>query len=148
MSHSFVCNLLHIVFSTKSRRPFLSEDALRDEMHAYLGGVCRNLKSPVLTIGGTEDHVHLLVSLHQSLSLDDLLRDIKRSSSKLVKTKGEKYAEFHWQNGYAAFSISPSHVDALKEYIANQREHHRKVSFEDELQKLMEKYGVDSDRLG
>ncbi|MCA9112130.1 MAG: transposase, partial [Planctomycetaceae bacterium] len=113
--------------------------------HHYLGGICRNLDAPSLIVGGVEDHVHLLCRFGRTLTIADLIRDLKRDSSKWIKSKGTNVAAFDWQSGYGAFSVSPSHVDALKTYIANQEERHRHASYQDEFRRLCEKYGVTLD---
>lgn len=143
MAQSFAPVYLHIIFSTKERKKYLQNKSLRDELHRYLGGTCRNLDSPPLVVGGTEDHVHILCRLSRACSISKLLRELKRESSKWIKTKDKQLSDFHWQDGYGAFSISPSHVRALKIYIANQERHHEKESFQDELRRVLKKYGVD-----
>ncbi len=145
MPQSLAQIYLHLVFSTKDRRPFLQNAELRDELHNYLGGICRNLDAPSLIIGGVEDHVHLLCRFSRTLTVADLIRDLKRDSSKWIKTKDTSVAVFDWQSGYGAFSVSPAHVEALKAYIANQEEHHRSVTFQDEFRRLCQKYGVTLD---
>ena len=145
MPQSLVQNYLHIVYSTKDRAPFLKDKALRAEMHQYLGGTCRNRECPTIQVGGPEDHIHLLIRLSQKIALADLIRDLKRESSKWVKTKSTELADFHWQEGYGAFSVSPSHVDALVEYIRGQEDHHRRESFQDEFRRLCKKYGLELD---
>ena len=145
MPQSLVQLYTHLVFSTKHRVPFLKEEALRDRTHRYLAGICDNLHSPALIVGGVEDHVHLLCRLGKTSSIAELVRELKRDSSKWVKTQQPNLADFHWQEGYGAFSIRPSHVEALKDYIANQQEHHRKESFQDEFRRLCRKYGVEID---
>jgi putative transposase len=132
----------HIVFSTKNRAAFLQERALRDETHAYLGGVCHNLHSPALAVGGVEDHVHILCRLSRTCAVAVLIREMKRESSKWIKTRRADMRAFAWQTGYGAFSISPAHTAALIEYIRKQEEHHRKVSFQDEFRRLLRKYGL------
>jgi putative transposase len=136
---------LHIVFSTKSRKPFLKDELFQSDLHGYLTGTCRNLDSPAIQIGGVEDHVHILCQLSKTHSIADLVRELKRESSKWVKSEQPALHEFQWQNGYGAFSVSPSHVDVLKEYIRGQHAHHRKESFQDELRRLLRKYDVDFD---
>jgi REP element-mobilizing transposase RayT len=136
---------VHIVFSTKNREPFLRDPGLRTETHAYLTGVCRNLDSPSLRVGGALDHVHILCTLSRSHTVSDLIRELKRESSKWLKSKDASLATFHWQNGYGIFSVSPAHVGALRAYIAGQEEHHRQVSFQDEFRRLLKKYGVAYD---
>ncbi len=145
MSQSFVQIYLHIVFSTKHRAALLQDEPLRKNLHAYLGGTCRNLDAPSLAIGGVEDHVHVLCRLSKMQSVSDLIRELKRDSSKWVKEQDSKLNAFYWQHGYGAFSISPSHVEALKEYIRNQEEHHRIETFQEELRRLCRKYGLALD---
>src|SRR5437879_5090434 len=123
---------LHIVFSTKQHRPFLQNPAVREEAHKYLGGTCNKLGCPVLRVGGVADHVHILCRLGRTIAVADLVKELKRDSSKWLKGKGPGLESFQWQNGYGAFSVSPTHVEALRRYIANQEEHHRTVSFQDE----------------
>jgi putative transposase len=145
MSQSLAQIYLHIVFSTKHRNPFLKDQELRSRMHAYLVGICKNLACPSLQVGGVEDHVHILCRLSKTVTVAVLLQELKRDSSKWIKTLSRDLAEFHWQGGYGAFSISPAHVEIVKGYIANQEEHHRQVSFQDEFRRLCEKYGVEID---
>ena len=145
MPQSLAQIYLHIVFSTKDRRPFLQNDSIRDEMHNYLGGICNNIKCPTLRVGGVSDHVHLLCRLSRTITVADLVQELKRESSKWVKTKSNLLGDFHWQNGYGAFSISPGHVEEVRSYIANQEEHHRTVTFQDEFRRLLTKYGVEWD---
>lgn len=145
MSQSLVQIYLHLVFSTKHRKPFLRDCAFRQRVHAYLTGICRNLNCPSIQTGGVEDHVHILCRFGKGIVVQDLLRDLNRDSSIWVKTEMPSLAEFHWQLGYGAFSASPSHVDELKEYIANQEEHHRRETFQDEFRRICQKYGVQID---
>ena len=145
MPHSLVEIYVHIVFSTKNRQPFLSDPPFRERTHGYLKGICDNQGSPSLRIGGVEDHVHILCRLGKTLDVSTLIRELKRESSKWIKVENPRLAEFYWQQGYGAFSISPSHVQALKEYIANQEEHHRTETFQDEFRRLCKKYGVAID---
>lgn len=142
MGQSLAQIYLHVVFSTKHRKPYLKNRGLQTDLHAYLAGACRNLESPSLQVGGVEDHVHILCQLAKTLSVANLVRELKRESSKWLKPE---VAEFQWQQGYGAFSVSPSHVDALKGYIQNQQEHHRTETFQDELRRLTRKYGVEFD---
>jgi len=146
MPQSLVQIYVHLVFSTKHRQPFLADNEFRDRTHRYLAGACKGLESPALVVGGVEDHVHILCRLGKTVAVADLIRDLKRESSKWVKVEKPELAEFHWQQGYGAFSISPSHVEALKKYIANQEEHHRKESFQDEFRRLCKKYGLEIDK--
>jgi REP element-mobilizing transposase RayT len=134
-----------LVFSTKHRKPYLRDNGLRRRVHAYLVGICRNLDCPSLTTGGVEDHVHILCRFGKAIQVKDLMRDLKRDSSKWVKTLDAPLPDFHWQLGYGAFSISPAHVGELKRYIADQEEHHRHETFQDEFRRLCKKYGVEID---
>src|SRR5712664_2509942 len=113
MSQSLAQIYLHIVFSTKVRIPFLKEKKVRDDLYAYMAGICKNLDSPAQMVGGVEDHVHLLCRHSKNLALSHFLQELKRDSSKWVKTQAASLADFHWQGGYGAFSVSPSHVDPL-----------------------------------
>ncbi len=145
MPQSLVQIYVHIVFSTKLRRPFLRQKDMRDRMHAYLAGICKNLQCTALIIGGVEDHAHLLCRFGKTIALADVIRDVKRDSSKWVKQEWKDLADFHWQLGYGAFSVSPGHVEVLKGYIANQEEHHRAETFQDEFRRLCKKYGLEID---
>lgn len=145
MSQSLAQVYLHLVFSTKHRQPWLRDRALRLELHDYLGGTCRNLDSPSLIAGGVEDQVHILCRLGRSIAIATLVRDLKRESSKWLKTKAADLTEFLWQQGYGAFSISPAHVEDLRKYIANQEDRHKTESYQDELRRILRKYGVEYD---
>lgn len=144
MGQSLVQIYVHLVFSTKSREPFLHNSEQRDRLHAYLAGVCKNQRSPALIIGGVEDHVHLLCRLGKTIDVAKLIRELKKDSSEWMKAE-LSMPNFYWQTGYGAFSISPNHVEALKHYIANQEEHHRKETFQEELRRLCKKYGLEID---
>ncbi|MCH7228228.1 IS200/IS605 family transposase [Haloferula sp. A504] len=144
MPQSLAQILVHLVFSTKNREPVLDDD-IRDELHAYIGGIVGNQKGTLLKAGSVADHIHLLVAHPRTCAPSDLVQEIKTGSSKWLKGKAPRYGGFHWQNGYGAFSISPSHRPALERYIANQAEHHRKITFQDEYRRLLEKYGIEFD---
>ncbi len=145
MSQSLSQIYLHVVFSTKNRVRFLQDRSLRGNMHAYLAGTCRNLESPSIIVGGVEDHVHILCRLSKTLCVSDSVRELKRESSKWLKEQSPDLADFYWQSGYGAFSISPGHVEALTAYIRNQEEHHKKESFQDEFRRLLRLYGIEFD---
>lgn len=142
MPQSLAQIYLHLVFSTKERKPLLQDPAIRDELHRYLGGTSNGLNCPVICVGGVADHVHILCELGRSIAVSDLIRELKRESSAWLKTKSPGLKEFYWQNGYGAFSISPSHVEDLRTYIQTQEEHHRKESFQDEFRRLLTKYNL------
>jgi REP element-mobilizing transposase RayT len=144
MGLSLVKNLIHLVFSTKHRQTVLIDDICPD-LYAYLGGICRDLDSHALCVGGVADHVHILFQLAKTLPLSKAVEEIKTGSSKWLKTKGQMFADFHWQNGYGAFSVSPSNEPAVMRYIERQEEHHRQRSFQDELRELLRRHGVEFD---
>ena len=145
MAQSLTQIYLHLIFSTKNRTPFLKDKATRDRVHAYLAGTCRNLGSPSLIVGGVEDHVHILCRFSKDLTVAQLIRKLKRESSKWIKALSAELKGFYWQQGYGAFSVSPSRVRLLKQYIAGQEDHHRRETFPDELRRLLAKYGVEYD---
>ena len=145
MSQPLVQVYLHIVFSTKDRQPFLRDKELRSRSHAYLVGTCKNLGAPALKAGGVEDHIHILCRMAKVLSISKLIQELKRESSQWVKEQAPTLRKFYWQSGYGAFSVSPSHVEGLIEYIEDQEEHHKHKSFKDEFRRLCEKYRVEID---
>ena len=145
MPQSLAQVIIHIVFSTKNRDPFLSDDDIRKEMHSYLGGTCNNLDCQVIVIGGVSDHVHILLKFSRNISIAKLVGEIKRSSSKWIKTKGGMLTKFSWQNGYGVFSVGRSEIERVKSYILNQEEHHRKRSFQDEYRKFLREYEIEYD---
>lgn len=136
--------LLHLVFSTKHREPLLDE-SIDSEVHAYLATACKSCGCPAHRIGGTDDHVHIACTLSRTIAVSTLVQEIKQDSSKWIKTRGERYRSFAWQNGYGAFSIGQGQLEHLRRYIANQREHHRRESFQDEFRTLLDRYRVEYD---
>jgi putative transposase len=144
MPQSLAKILVHLVFSTKNRQPWLVEN-LREDLHAYIGGVVEKLNGTLLIAGSVADHIHLLVAHPRTCAPSELIQQIKIGSSKWLKTKDARFADFHWQSGYGIFSISPSHRVELEAYIANQAEHHRKVSFQEEYLRLLKKYDLQFD---
>ena len=144
MPQSLVKNYIHIVFSTKNRHPFIDQ-SIKDELHAYLGGICKELGCPVLAVGGVEDHVHILCMLSRNIALSELVGKVKANSSKWIKTKGEQYATFYWQNGYGGFSVNPTETEVVIKYIQNQEEHHKKRTFKEEYRLFLKKYKIEYD---
>jgi REP element-mobilizing transposase RayT len=144
MGQSLVKNYLHIVFSTKYRQNLILPP-VEEELHNYLGGTCKKLECPPLIVGGYTDHIHILCMLSKKMALMKLVEEIKSSSSKWVKTKAPEYANFYWQDGYGAFSVNPGHVERVISYIKNQKEHHRKKTFQDEYRKILQQYNVEYD---
>jgi REP element-mobilizing transposase RayT len=138
----------HIIFSTKNRYPFLKEDSLQKHMHDFVKFICEKHHCYCMAVGGTEDHIHLLVSLHKTLSLSRLIEEIKIASSKWIKTLANSensLDQFYWQRGYGAFSVSQSNAERVKLYIQHQRHHHAQYSFQDELRKLFIQHNIQFD---
>lgn len=144
MSQSLVKNLLHLVYSTKHRSPWIPAN-VRPRLFAYQAGIFQEWESPALVIGGVEDHVHALFSLSKNQALKKIVEEVKKGSSKWMKAEGTGNADFYWQNGYAAFSVSQSNVEAVRRYLENQEEHHRRLTFQDELRGLLVKHEVEFD---
>ncbi|MGQ1788447.1 IS200/IS605 family transposase [Saccharicrinis sp. GN24d3] len=144
MPQSLVYNYTHIIFSTKDRYPFIIEP-INNELFNYLGGTCRELECNPVIVGGHTDHVHLLVLLSQKIALMKLIETVKSHSSGWVKGKGRHYKSFYWQKGYGAFSVNPSQIDVVRNYIINQNEHHKNKSFKDEYSAFLKKYNVAYD---
>jgi putative transposase len=137
--------LVHLVFSTKHRQRYLETPELRGVMAGYMVGILRNIKSPSLIVGAVADHVHILCSLHRTVTIAQLVEEVKTNSSVRIKQEGPMLADFHWQNGYGAFSVSSSNVEQVKTYIANQEVHHRKMTFQEEYRKMLERHGIEYD---
>jgi len=144
MAQTLVSLMVHVIFSTGNRQPLITSE-IEPELFAYIGGILKNHESRLLDAGGTVDHVHLLISQSKNISLSSLMKDVKKGSSSWIKTKGRTFTNFHWQDGYGAFSIGKSDVPLLKKYIAGQKEHHRRRSFQEELIQILEEYGMDYD---
>lgn len=144
MAQTLTRLLVHAIFSTKGRQDLIPPE-IESELHAYLAGICRNCGSPLLTAGGTANHVHLLISLSKTIALSDLMLNVKKDSSRWLKTKAPGLERFGWQDGYGAFSIGQSQAAAVTAYIARQKEKHRAMSFEAEFIALLKKYNVPYD---
>ncbi len=136
---------VHIIFSTKDRFAFLTEMDIRQKLYGYLTGTLKQMGSDVYIVGGTADHTHILCTLPKNEAVPKFIGEMKRSSSKWIKPKGGIYTKFAWQRGYGAFSISQSDLQRVYEYILNQEEHHRKMSFQEEFRKFLERYEVEFD---
>lgn len=144
MAGTYTKLFYHIVFSTKHRAPFITE-AIEDELQKYISGIVRGIDGACLEINGMPDHVHLLALLPPKVAVSDALREIKSNSSKWVHETKAELAKFGWQDGYAAFSVSKSQVDSVREYIRNQKRHHGALDFKAELLKLLAKHEVEFD---
>jgi REP element-mobilizing transposase RayT len=143
MSSTHLSLHCHVIFGTKHQRPLIATD-WRPRFHAYIGGAIRTLDAVPEAVGGVADHVHLLIGIHATHRLADVMRDVKRTASTWVhETIGDK--QFEWQDGYGAFSVSTSLIEKVKHYIANQEEHHRKKTFQEEYVEFLKSSGVDYD---
>ena len=136
--------ILHLTFSTKNREPWL-DHGVRSRMHAYLATICRDLGAEVVRVGGVADHVHIVTMLPRTVSQAELIEQIKKESSKWIKTLDARYRGFFWQRGYGAFSVSPSQLETVLHYVETQQEHHRTRTFQEEYRELLRKHGVDFD---
>ncbi len=144
MPQSFASVPIHIIFSTKNRNPLL-DDGLLPSVFEYLGRTALSSECKLLIGGGVADHVHLLVSLARTISIAELVRSLKSSSSRWLHDTRPDLRDFSWQSGYAAFGVSESSVESVKAYIANQKAHHEKTSFQDEYRAFLSKHGVEFD---
>ncbi len=145
MARSLSNVLVHFIFSTKNRFPFLTNAGIRSRMHAYLAQVFRGLRSPAIEVGGTPDHVHILCSLGRDHAISEIIRKCKANSSSWIKTIGGMLAKFAWQAGYGAFSISPCQIESTRAYIRNQENHHRLRIFQEEYLAFLDEYGIAYD---
>jgi putative transposase len=136
--------LLHIVFSTKDRQPWLDR-GVRPRMHAYLSTICRDLGADFVHAGGLSDHAHVVTALPRTVSQAKMIEEIKKKSSKWMKGLDSRYRGFFWQRGYAAFSVSASQLKAVLAYVDGQREHHQTRTFQEEYRELLRKHRVDFD---
>ena len=144
MPQSLASICLHLVFSTNGRAPILPE-AVRDPLHRYVATVLGNLGCHALLVNSVEDHVHVLFELARTVAVSTIVEQAKKSSSKWLKTQPGIVGDFAWQSGYGVFSIGSSQVEAVRNYVAGQREHHRTRTFQEELRTLLEKQGVQFD---
>ena len=144
MPQSLSSVLVHLIFSTKNREPYITPE-IEMELYPYLATIFRTQKSPTLAIGGVSDHLHVLFSLARVVTIAELVEEIKTSTSKWVKTRGQVFRNFHWQKGYGAFSVGRTEINTVKQYINNQKEHHRRVTFQEEYREFLKECGVPYD---
>jgi REP element-mobilizing transposase RayT len=144
MAGTFTNLLCHIIFSTKERRPYIKPE-FEEELYKYIAGIVRGEGGIALIIGGVEDHLHLLVKLKPYPSISDMLQKIKGNSSRWINEEQKLAGKFHWQDGYAAFTVSESAAPDVTDYIANQKEHHRKVDFKTELLLFLKRHNIEYD---
>ncbi len=145
MSQSLAKILVHTVFSTKDRAPFLRDRELREQLHRYLGGILGKLDCQPIIVGGIEDHVHFLCSLSRTREASGMVKEVKRGSSLWLKGKIPELRDFAWQSGYGIFSIGVSQIESVRRYIAGQEEHHKTVSLQDEFRLFLRKYEIPFD---
>jgi len=144
MPQSLANLYVHLIFSTKERTPHLTP-AVRPNLHAYMASVLANLNSPALLINSMPDHVHVLFNMGRTVTLAQVVEDVKKSSSKWIKTQSAALTDFAWQAGYGAFSVSESNVPKVANYIRNQEEHHRVKTFQEEYREFLAKHKVEYD---
>lgn len=137
-SLSSIC--IHSVFGTKFRHPFIDQ-SIENHMHLYMAGIMKNINSPAIKINSMPDHIHILFRMSKNHSISEIMSIVKKDSSKWMKTQG--YKDFRWQIGYGAFSVSSSKVKIVSDYITNQKEHHKKISFLKEVEIFMDEHDVD-----
>lgn len=135
---------VHIVFSTKNRANLIDEQ-IESHLFEYIGGICKGLSCNPIKVGGYKNHIHILCQLSKQISQSKLLEEIKKKSSKFIKTKGEQYSNFYWQSGYGIFSVNPSQLHVVKKYIENQKEHHTKKTYQTEFVDFLNKNSVEYD---
>ncbi|MBN2037210.1 MAG: IS200/IS605 family transposase [Chitinispirillaceae bacterium] len=136
--------LIHIVFSTKNRVPLIPTE-VDAELYAYLGQICNNHKCPSILINGVANHIHILCGLSRIITIADIVEELKTGTSKWLKTKSPNLAKFSWQNGYGVFSVDWRNASYVKSYIAGQKEHHAKVTFQDEYRRLLHEFNISFD---
>src|SRR5687767_10910848 len=144
MADTFTNLLYHLVFSTKNRRPLITED-VRERLYQYMGGIIRGEGGSLVEIGGVPDHVHLLARFKPDVSVSEMIKRIKAKSSQWLNEQPGRSGRFYWQSGYGAFSVSKSRAPAVRTYIQRQPEHHARVSLRDEMASLLEKNGIEFD---
>ncbi len=145
MPQSLSAVYLHLVFSTKDRQPFLCDSTLRAETHAYLGGISKQLDCTPIIIGGVDDHIHILARHARTITQADWVKELKRVSSLWIKQRDSSLRDFAWQSGYGIFSVSTSNLETVERYIANQEEHHRKTTFQDEYRAFLKRHAIPWD---
>jgi len=144
VSHTYTKLLIHAVFSTKDRRPLI-HTSFQSRLYAYIAGILKNNDCFLVRAGGVADHIHLLFALNPTMAVAEIMRLVKTNSSKWLHETFPDAGAFAWQNGYSAFSVSRSSEEAVVAYIEGQEEHHRRLTFQEELRALLEKHGIEYD---
>ena len=145
MSQSLANVLIHLVYSTKHRKPFLRDPNTREELNKYLTSCYKSLESPVIIVNGTEDHIHSLFSLSRNYAIKTIVQKLKVDSSKWIKARDRSFRDFAWQRGYGAFSVSESNKEAVRRYIMNQEHHHKRMTYQVAFRKICAQHGVALD---
>ena len=146
MSQSLAKVIVHITYSTKHRKPWLNDPDLRSQLYAYNATILKKeVDSTAILINGVEDHLHILCLLSRKFAIMDVIKASKTETSKWIKKQGMAYGDFQWQAGYGIFSVSQSNVEQVKRYIANQQDHHKRMSFQDEFRELCKRHGIEID---
>jgi len=145
MSQSLSNIIVHLVFSTKDRHPFLADRPFRERLHAELGGTSKTLHCPPIIVGGVEDHIHLLGRQSRTIALSDWVKELKRVTSIWIKEQGPQFETFAWQSGYGAFSVSQSQLSNVIHYIQQQEVHHRKKDFKTEFREFLKRHEIEYD---
>ncbi len=133
---------VHITFSTKNRQNRIDDD-IKDTLFEYIGGICKNIECDPIQVGGHKNHIHILCILSRKIAQMKLLEEVKKGSSKWIKTQAAKYKDFYWQDGYGIFSVNPTEIEVVKEYIEHQEEHHKSKTFQEEYRAFLKKYNVE-----
>ena len=144
MPQSLVKLYLHIIFSTKNRRPLIDEE-IENALYSYLGGICNSLECFPVKIGGHKDHVHILSYFSKKITAIKFLEELKGHSSSWIKTQDARYRDFYWQRGYGAFSVSPQSIEIVKQDIESQHEHHKTITFQDEYRRILREHNIEFD---
>ncbi len=144
MPQSLASLHVHLIFSTKNREPVLNE-RIRPELHGYIAGIHQRIECPAELINSVDDHIHILFALGRTVSVSQVVEEVKKISSKWIKTKGDEFTHFAWQAGYGAFSVSESNLQSVRDYVANQKEHHRQKSFQEEFRAFLTRHKMAFD---
>lgn len=144
MSQSLSQVYVHITFSTKNRVNLIDEN-IENALFSYLGGICRGLDCNPIKVGGYKNHIHIICVLSKKITQIKLLEEIKKQSSKWIKTQDKKYSNFYWQDGYGIFSVNSTQIEVVKNYILDQKNHHKKTTFQEEFTAFLNKYNIDYD---
>jgi REP-associated tyrosine transposase len=144
MAHTYTCVLIHAVFSTRQRQPYLTPE-IRAELYPYLAGSIQRMKGQPLIVNGPADHVHVLFFLPAAMALSDVMEKLKANSSKWIHQRWPRQRVFGWQTGYAAFSVSRSNASSVRNYIVRQEEHHHRMTYQEEVLALLNRHGIEYD---